>query len=162
MKKLFIVLSFLSLPTWATPSETTQFQSWSLICGEHGNCSMSQLVAKDKSAKQILMGVNVNYSVSNLFPVLMLRLPAKINKEAGVGIKIDNNKPIQVPVTQCNAKTCQSIIKIDDVLLNEMKNGKVGMIALSLKSKKQLTLPVSFQGFSEAFTALKAKMVVNE
>jgi invasion protein IalB len=35
-----------------------------------------------------------------------------------------------------------------------MKNGKVGMIAFALKSKRQLTLPLSLEGFSEAFEAL--------
>jgi invasion protein IalB len=160
MKKLLVALSFLSLPVFATSTETIQFQSWSLICGAQGNCSLSQLVAKDKAATQILMGVNINYSVSNLFPVLMLRLPSKIHKEGGVGIKIDNNKSIQVPITQCNSKACQSIIKIDEVLLNEMEHGKVGMVAFALKSKKQLTLPVSFQGFAEGFAALKAKRVI--
>ncbi|MEO9508064.1 MAG: invasion associated locus B family protein, partial [Nonlabens ulvanivorans] len=123
-------------------------------CGEQGNCSMSQLIAKDKAATQILMGVNINYSVSEKFPVLMLRLPAKVNKASGVGIKIDNNKPIQVPISQCNEHACQSIIKIDTTMINEMQDGKVGMVAFALKSKKQLTLPISFDGFSDAFNAL--------
>jgi invasion protein IalB len=157
MNKLFVVLSFLSIPVFAFSTKTTQFQSWSLICGDKGNCSLSQLIAKDKAATQVLMGVNINYSVSGRFPVLMLRFPAKINRSSGVGIKIDNNKSIQVPVSQCNDKACQSIIKIDDTLLNEMKNGKVAMIAFALKSKKQLTLPLSFQGFSQAFEALQSK-----
>lgn len=162
MKKPLIVLILLLLPNLAYAVEKTQFQSWSLLCGKQGNCSLSQLVANDKAAKQILMGVNINYSVSNLFPVLMLRLPSKIHQKSGVGIKIDNNKSIQIPISQCNAKACQSIIKIDDVLLKEMKNGKIGKIAFALKSKKQLTLPVSFHGFPEAFEALKAKRVIKK
>lgn len=161
-KKMILILSFLSLQVFAKSPETVEFQAWNLLCGNQGNCSLSQLVTKDKSATQILMGVNINYSVSNLFPVLMLRLPAKINKSSGVGIKIDDNKPIHVPITQCNSKACQSIIKIDDMFLEEMKNGKVGKIAFSLKSNKQLTLPISFQGFSEAFKALKEKRVIQQ
>lgn len=157
MKKLLVILSLLSLPVFAFSLKTTQFQSWSLICGEKGNCSLSQLITKDKAATQILMGVNINYSVSNLFPVLMLRLPAKVNQASGVGIRIDNNKSIQVPITQCTEKACQSVIKIDDTLLNELKSGKAGMVAFALKSKKQLTLPISLEGFSEAFLALESK-----
>ena len=160
-KKLAILLSLL-LPVFGFSAETTSFKSWNLLCGEHGNCSLSQVVAMDKAATQILMGVNVNYSASNLFPVLMLRLPAKIHKQGGVGIKIDDNKAIQVPITQCNAKACQSMIKIDDVLLKEMKNGKVGMIAFALESKKQLTLPISLEGFEAGFKTLKSKRVLSE
>ena len=48
------------------------------------------------------------------------------------------------------------------MFLEEMKNGKVGKIAFSLKSNKQLTLPISFQGFSEAFKALKEKRVIQQ
>ncbi len=160
MNKVLLAFFFISIHTFVQSKETTQFQSWSLICGDKGNCSMSQLVTKDKAATQILMGVNINYSVSNLFPVLMLRLPAKIHQASGVGIKIDDNKSIQIPITQCNEKACQSIIKIDDILLNEMKNGREGKIAFALKSKKQLTLPLSFQGFSQAFAALKSNRVI--
>lgn len=156
MKKILSLVLLLSFPVFSFATNTEQFQSWSLICGDQGNCSLSQLIVKDKAAKQILMGVNVNYSVSDLFPVLMLRLPAKINRASGVGIKIDDNKPIQVPITQCTDKACQSIIKIDDTLLNEMKNGKVGKIAFALQSQKQLTLPLSLQGFSAAFSALQS------
>ncbi len=154
MKKLLILLSVLSFSVLASSTTTVKFDAWSLICGEQGNCSMSQLIAKDKAATQILMGVNINYSVSEKFPVLMLRLPAQVNQTSGVGIKIDDNKSIQVPISQCNERACQSIIKIDNTLLNEMKNGKVGMIAFALKSKRQLTLPLSLEGFSEAFEAL--------
>ncbi len=156
-----ILLAFILVLTQsnAFAVERTNFQSWNLICGEQGNCSLSQLVTKDKKAKQIIMGVNINYSVSNQFPVLMLRLPTQIHKAAGVGIKIGNNKAIQVPITQCNEKACQSIIKIDDILLKQMRQGSVGMIAFALKSKKQLTLPISLHGFSEGFEALKLARV---
>ncbi|MBA6365048.1 invasion associated locus B family protein, partial [Colwellia sp. BRX8-8] len=47
------------------------------------------------------------------------------------------------------------MIKIDDVLLKEMKNAKVGMIAFALESKKQLTLPISLEGFEAGFKTLK-------
>lgn len=160
MKKILWVLSLLSLQAFAQPVTTTQFQAWSLVCAEQGNCSLSQTVAKDKAGKKILMGININYSVSNLFPVLMLRLPAKVNQQSGVGLKIDDHKAIQLPITQCTKKACQSVIKIDDVLLNEMKNGKQGKLAFALTSKKQLTLPISLQGFSKAFTVLKDKRIL--
>ena len=51
------------------------------------------------------------------------------------------------------------MIKIDDVLLNEMKNG---MIAFALESKKQLTLPISLEGFEAGFKTLKSKRVLSE
>lgn len=146
---------FLSLSMFvANATTTTNFNAWSMICGQQGNCSLSQLVATDPEAKKIIMGVNVNFSMSNDFPVLMLRLPPSIDKNSGVGIKIDDNKALQLPISQCNKKACQSVIKMDEALLNEMRQGNVAKVAILLKSKKQLTMPVSMQGFKEAYSAL--------
>lgn len=156
MKYLLIVTGLL-LSQYALAIETEKFQSWSMICGEKGNCSLSQLVTKDKEAKKIILGINVNYAMSKEFPVLMLRFPPQINKDSGIGIKIDDNAAIQLPISECNAKACQSVIKMDDVLMREMKNGKFGQVAFALKNNKQLTLPISLNGFNEAFIALNKK-----
>lgn len=138
-------------------TETKDFGAWSLICGEKGNCSLSQLVATDAEAKNILLGVNVNFSISPDFPVLILRMPPSIYQKSGVGIKIDDKDAIQLPISQCNHQACQSVIKMDEVLLQQMKNGQMAKIAFALQEKKQLTLPVSLQMFSDAYAALESR-----
>ena len=46
---------------------------------------------------------------------------------------------------------------MDEILLQQMKNGKMAKIAFALQEKKQLTLPVSLQSFSEAYEALVSR-----
>ena len=83
-------------------------------------CTLSQLVAKDKEAKKVLLGVNVDYSYSQDFPVLKIKLPKNTLTKNGVGVKIDDFASIQVPFSGCDEKSCQSIVKIDNELLKQI------------------------------------------
>lgn len=130
------------------------FGAWSLLCGEQGNCSVSQIVAIDPQGEKVLLGANVNFSISDNFPVLMLRMPPNLHKSSGVGIKIDDNEAIQVALSQCTSVACQSVIKIDAKLFAEMRSGKLAKVAFALEKSKQLTLPLSLDGFANAFQAL--------
>lgn len=150
----FIFFFAVSGLTQAQSKET--FGSWSLLCGDQGNCSVSQLVAMDPEGKKVLLGANINFSMSNSFPVLMMRMPPNLNKTSGVGIKIDDNKAIQVALSQCTSVACQSVIKIDKTLFAEMRDGKLAKVAFALEKGKQLTLPLSLDGFADAYAALLA------
>ncbi len=131
-----------------------EFGSWSVICGQQ-NCSMTQLVTKDKEAKQVLLGVSINYAFNSDLGTLVVRLPANISKESGLGIKIDKRKPIQVAISQCNLSACQSVIRIDDILLKEFTDGNIALFAFATRSKKQMTLPISLSSFEQAYNELK-------
>ena len=155
--KVVLLLALGLLSFAAKANETKDFAAWSLLCGDKGNCSLSQLVATDAEAKNILLGVNVNFSISSDFPVLILRMPPSIYQKSGVGIKIDDKDAIQLPISQCNHQACQAVIKMDEILLQQMKNGQMAKIAFALQEKKQLTLPVSLQSFSEAYAALVSR-----
>jgi len=152
---LFLLLLSVS-NVFAETSLKNTFGSWSIMCGEK-NCAMTQLVTKDKAGKKVLLGVSINYAFNSEFGSLMVRLPANINQEAGLGIKIDGQKPIRVPISQCTLSACQSVIRIDDILLNELTQGKTALFAFASRSKKQLTLPVSLAKFSEAYAELKSQ-----
>ncbi|ABG42763.1 Invasion associated locus B [Paraglaciecola sp. T6c] len=151
----FFILG-ISISSAVQAQSKQNFGSWSLLCGEHGNCSVSQLVAMDPEGTKVLLGANINFSMSNSFPVLMLRMPPNLNKSSGVGIKIDDNNAIQVALSQCTSVACQSVIKIDKTLFAEMRGGRVAKVAFALEKSKQLTLPLSLEGFADAYAALLA------
>ena len=60
----FIFFFAVSGLTQAQSKET--FGSWSLLCGDQGNCSVSQLVAMDPEGKKVLLGANINFSMSKI------------------------------------------------------------------------------------------------
>ncbi|WP_334020397.1 invasion associated locus B family protein [Alteromonas sp. S015] len=153
MKYLVIFSSILaSFSSWAVT--TSDFGSWSLLCNDSSICTLSQLVAKDKEATKVLLGVNVDYSYSQDFPVLKIKLPKNTLTKNGVGVKIDEFAPLQVPFSGCDEKTCQSIIKIDSELLAQMHNGETMLVAFQKSESQQVTLPISLAGFDEAYAKL--------
>lgn len=156
--KRILIIGFVLASSSLFAAQEENFNAWNLLCGDQGNCSLSQLVAKDPQGKKVLMGVNVNFSISTQFPVMILRLPPAIYQEGGVGLKVDDNKSIQVPMSQCTNAACQSVIKIDETLLKEMHEGKMIKVAFALKKEQQMTLPVSLNGFKKGFRKLVGKM----
>ncbi|APD94521.1 invasion protein [Alteromonas mediterranea] len=157
MKYLVIVSSILvSFSSWAVTANN--FGSWSLLCNDSSVCTLSQVVAKDKKATKVLLGVNVDYSYSKSFPVLIIKLPQNTITKNGVGVKIDEFAPLQVPFSGCDEKACQSIIKIDSQLLEQMHNGETMLIAFQKSESQQVTLPVSLAGFDEAYAQLTSRV----
>ncbi len=156
MKYLVIVSSILaSFSSWAVT--TSDFGSWSLLCNDSSVCTLSQLVAKDEKATKVLLGINVDYSYSKDFPVLKIKLPKNTLTKNGVGVKIDNFAPLQVPFSGCDEKACQSIIKIDSQLLEQLHNGETMLVAYQKSESQQVTLPVSLAGFDVAYAQLNKK-----
>lgn len=131
-------------------SET--FGSWSVSCGPQ-NCAMTQLVAKDEAAKQVMLGVSINYAFASELGALMVRLPANINKASGLGIKVDAHPAIQLPISQCTSAACQSMIKIDQKLLTEFSTGTVAKFAYAINTQ-QFILPISLTEFERAYHSL--------
>lgn len=160
MRLLIIWLVLQSANVFA--NSQAQFGDWGMLCGEHGNCALVQTVSKDKLKKQTLLGVHVSYAVSSDAPVLMLRFPPTVKKTAGIGLKIDSHKALQLPLSQCVMAACQSIIQFDDILLQQMRKGRMMQVAFATAAGKQITLPVSLKGFSAGFTALNDKLASNQ
>lgn len=106
----------------------------------------------------MLLGVNVDYSYSKNFPVLIIKLPKNTLTKNGVGVKIDDFAPLQVPFSGCDEKTCQSIIKIDSELLDQMNNGRTMLVAFQKSENQQVTLPISLAGFDEAYKQLTSRV----
>lgn len=152
-----LLLSLLPAQLLAQSISTRDFDSWSLLCGEHGNCSLSQMVSKDPAGKRIVLGVNVTFAISSEFPVLQLRFLPSAMEKAGFGIKVGDEKPFHLPFSQCTDAACQAVVKMDETLIDSMKNHSRMIVVYADETQQQKTLPVSLSGFSEGFTALSAQ-----
>lgn len=134
------------------------FGAWSLICNDtEERCAISQVVAIDPEANKVMMGVSVNYAEISEDPMLNIRFANQAVKGAGVGLKVDGHQPIQFPISDCNDKGCRASIWMDSQLIEEMRKGEVAVVAYLLPPKKQVTLPVSLDGFSDAIDHLLEK-----
>lgn len=132
------------------------FGSWSVSCGTQ-NCAMTQMVAKDAAGKEVMLGVSINFAFKSDFGIMIVRLPKIADKEAGLGIKVDENKAIRLPISSCSDIACQTIIKIDQALIDEFSSGKVAKYAYALNNKKQMILPISLDQFAAAYDELHTR-----
>lgn len=156
------IVGILGLGLFSSPLLAEDFGAWSLMCEPEGqNCSISQVVATDPMAKKVVMGLSVNFFASRDRPSLNIRVTSKALARAGVGFKVDELPPAKFPVNRCDANICLASVWMDDQLIEEMRHGKMAVVAyFFLPSKKQVTLPVSLNGFAEALDALREKNTI--
>lgn len=127
--------------------------NWVLNCEADKPCFISQQIEfKNNGHSTVVGGASVFYASKHL--VLRLRFSPNAKKSQGVGIKIDKNQALHLPITACDNKVCEANIAIDDQLLTELRSGEFLSIAYFDKSAKQKTLPVFLNNFNEIFESL--------
>tara|TARA_R110001583_G_scaffold194591_1_gene365868 strand:+ start:6764 stop:7255 length:492 start_codon:yes stop_codon:yes gene_type:complete len=160
MKKNFIKsLCLLVISLFLVTSVYSQNQKtnrWVLHCKTNTPCFISQKIKVNFNGEsKVLGGASIFYASKNL--VLRLRFSHNAKKEQGVGIKIDKNQALHLPITACDTNICEANVSIDDQLLSELLAGKVMSIAYFDKQAKQKTLPVFLNNFDEVFKNLSKK-----
>ncbi|AEF02080.1 invasion associated locus B family protein [Alteromonas naphthalenivorans] len=145
-----------STSTSTTPSMSSKSsvsERWSYQC-KNKHCFISQvLISRNKEKAGIVGAINIAISSQKL-PIVTLRFSNTAAKEYGLGIKIDESKPIRVSIQQCDTKVCETNMVADDTMLAELKNGKRFMVAFMNTEKEQTTLPFSLSGFTQAYEKL--------
>ncbi|QTH63291.1 invasion associated locus B family protein [Psychrosphaera ytuae] len=128
--------------------------SWSYECNKN-MCFISQMImAKQKGKIGIAGGVNIAIA-SKQRPIMTLRFNKDAHVPAGIGIKVDANPAIRTKILNCDAKVCETNLIMDAKMLDEMQNGHgLQVVFLNNISGKQVTLPFSLSGFSEAYGKL--------
>lgn len=130
------------------------FGSWSHEC-KNAHCFISQVLVARKNKKiGVIGGVSVAIA-SKQQAVLTLRFNKNAKKEAGLGLKIDNNKAIRTKILNCDAKVCETNIVMDTQMIEELTSGKrLQVVFINNSTGKQTTLPFSLQGFAKAYGKL--------
>lgn len=143
----------------AEPEAVGVFGAWSVQCAtaagwERPHCTATQLVATDPAGKKAVLGVTLDRVDTQPKPRIAFRLTAAAYRPAGVAIKIDDFKPMRLPLTNCDDRLCETQAWLDDDVVARMRKGKVLQFAYFLDPKNQATYPVSLMGFTEALAAL--------
>ncbi len=142
----------------ASPQTTVTFGAWSFKCEPRiGStvdlCVANQLVTAGK-AKRTILGVMVSYSPEHPMPHIIFRLSPKANVEKGAAVKVDELASLRVPISNCNNQICEVRSFIPEVLLSQMRSGKLLQFAFFLNDK-QVTYLVSLEGFDKTYMALQ-------
>lgn len=162
-----IIFTFMLAHGFAQPNlpkpkfSSENYGSWSLVCpktiGDETPCQISQVVANDPKGKKVILGISVYYFDSTDKSVITFRLSSIAVREAGIGLKIDNGDEFRLPINKCDKKVCIATGLMDENMLAKFCNGTFCQLAFILPNKKQMTVPVSLNGFENAFKNLKHK-----
>ena len=153
MSVLWLVLCALpSASARAASATTTVHGSWSVECRDQDrHCVASQKVATDPEGQKVVLGVIVEPGSAETGPLLTFRLTAKAYLPAGAGMKIDHHEPLRAPISSCDQAVCEVRARLTPQLSSQLSEGKLLIVAFFVDPKKQVSLPVSLQGFDAAF-----------
>jgi len=84
---------------------------------------------------------------------LLIRVPTAyaLVIPAGVQIRIDEEKPIQLQYSVCFPTSCQVQMELTDDLYKKMRSGKQMVVAAMNIQRKTMGFPVPLTGFSKAY-----------
>ncbi len=134
---------------------TTLHGSWSVECHDQGKrCAATQKVVTGKTGQNTVLGVILEPGDGKTPPQLTFRMTSKAYVPAGAGIKIGKNKPMQAPISGCDDKICEVRAWLTPELKRQMSSEKLLIFAYFLDAKRQVSLPVSLNGFSAALERL--------
>jgi invasion protein IalB len=138
----------------STPT-TTVHGSWSVECSDQGKrCAATQKVATDKAGQQTVLGVILEPAIGKADAQLTFRMTNTAYVPAGAGIKIGNNKPLRAPISSCDDKVCEVRAWLTPELKRQMRTEKLMIFAYFMDAKRQVSLPVSLNGFPAAMDQL--------
>jgi len=154
---LIAILAFTNFAFASNQANNPQpsgFGNWQLICDKKPCFINQSLIASNGKMSGIVGSLNVT-RIQNDRTMLTIKLSKNALQSAGIGIKVDNNKDTRVKILGCDAKVCQTNVLVDDQLQSEFENGRaLRIVYFDNNTKKQVTLPFTLNGYSEAFKAM--------
>lgn len=142
-------------PAFGQVASSSIHGSWSVECsGDGGKCAATQKVTTDPEGVKVVLGVMVEPAKGKGAPQLTFRMSNRAYVPAGAGLKIDDHEPLRAPISGCDAEVCEVRAWLTPELSRQMRGGKLLIFAYFLDSQRQMSLPVSLDGFGGALDRL--------
>lgn len=122
--------------------------------GQQLECAMEQrAIAKENG--QLIALITIRVPSDTKKPVSMVQVPLNLFLPAGVNVDVDGDMAQNYPFQTCNANGCFVGFPLSDTLLKQMLNGGKLNITFQYLNKKPVVLPMSLEGFTEAYSRIK-------
>ena len=142
----------------ASPSQQTEtYKDWTVRCVERESlppCDMVQFATERDSGEQVMLFSIAHAGKENAYGV-QIRVPLGVLINGGAAIRVDAKAPLTgFAFTRCDQSGCyiERIMQPDE--LRPFKAGAAGVLAVIGEDGRPMTLPLSFQGFSEAIRVM--------
>jgi invasion protein IalB len=87
--------------------------------------------------------------------LLRVVVPLGVLLPTGLGLKIDNQDVGNAPFLKCGKRGCVAEVVLQDEVIGKLKKGETAMFIIFDTPEAGIGIPVSLQGFSDAFASLK-------
>ena len=156
-----ILLTALSLPTVQALERGQRFKDWLVDCEKQPDqteeiCFITQTVVVKENDKPVLH-VRIGYvpdEQGQRRPAALMVLPLGVYLPSGIGFKIDDGKLGRVQYERCIPTGCVAPFPLDDKIISEFKRGNKMEVRFH-DGFNTIPVPVSLQGFTAGFNALK-------
>jgi invasion protein IalB len=154
-----IVLAAASQEAADPAKKADQHSPWASSCrsaarGQPAECVLEQR-AIARETRRVIAIVTIRLPSQTRKPVTMIQLPVGLFLPAGVNVDIDGDMVQNFPFQTCNANACFVGFPLSDALLKRMHNGGKFNITFQYLNKKPVTLPMSLEGFTDAYARIK-------
>jgi len=122
--------------------------------GQPLECAMEQR-AIVKENRQLIGMITIRIPSDTKKPVSMIQVPLNLFLPAGVNVDVDGDLTQNYPFQTCNTNGCFVGFPVSDTLLKQMLNGGKLNITFQYLNKKPMVLPMSLEGFTEAYNRIK-------
>ena len=144
----------------AAEEKATNYKDWGYKCETPKEfnqeiCFLFQRVTNKENNKKI-SDITIAYPPKIDKPVMVITLPLGVFLPAGIQLRVDEgSEAARAPYVQCISDGCQARVMLDEKLISALKGGKILRVALYTPQQKEMAFPVSLNGFTAAFDALK-------
>jgi invasion protein IalB len=136
-----------------------QHGAWASRCtssarGQPAECALEQRAIARETGRVIGI-ITIRLPSQTRKPVTMIQLPVGLFLPAGVDVDVDGDMSQNFPFQTCNANACFVGFPLSDQLLKRMHNGGKFNVTFQYLNKKPVTLPMSLEGFTDAYARIK-------
>lgn len=141
-----------------------RFGAWGLRCATAEadratqRCYVSQSVGLTRDGGNVVLGVSVDHFDSPTVPTIHFRFTTLADRPSGIGVKIDQNEDLRLPIADCNASRCEAAARLSGDTLVKFRAGQVAQVAFIGPGGRQVTVPVSLEQFGAALDALRQRL----
>lgn len=137
--------------------ESRLFGAWSLLCltSQTDSCTLSQVVARDREGRQVVLGVSVQVPAGAARPRIDFRMSPQALFAAGLGLKAANGQEYRLKMSECDERTCLASGWLDPGLRKALEEGPAAQVAFLMPEKKQVLVPLALAGFKDGTRELE-------
>lgn len=142
-----------------TVSKLYVYQDWRVACPADNETKRTCAIASDATdpqSGQRIAEVSLGFEEGNLDKrAMVVTVPAGVLLQPGVGLQLGTDTKTY-PYQTCLSTTCIAVIKLDDKMMDGIKQAGSINIVVADQRGRAFPLPVSVKGYGDALAAMNS------